>query len=126
MERPRASSRSSNHYLKDGPLPAMPRVLACETGADIWHPTMTGRAPAAQKAAQRLAIFADRIRRTLGFGATESIWGEWLMEAMAASDFGGRSLARPDVAARHGVHEVARGIAADEVGRGQIMGLHNW
>ncbi len=26
-----------DHYLKDGPMPDTPRVLAYETGADVWH-----------------------------------------------------------------------------------------
>jgi predicted acyl esterase len=45
-----------DYYLKDGPKPDTPRVLAYETGADTWQRYDAGRAPARRVARKSHAI----------------------------------------------------------------------
>jgi hypothetical protein len=100
-----------DHYLKDGPQPGTPRVLAYETGANAWHryddwPRACADGCAVQS--RSLYVLADgklgfeappaakqafdeyvsdpakpvpyRQRPILPTNATDSTWGEWLVD----------------------------------------------
>jgi putative CocE/NonD family hydrolase len=100
-----------DHYLKDAPKPATPRVLVYETGADEWHEYDHWPRSCAESCAEksrslyllsggRLGFAAPstdadqydeyisdpakpvpyRQRPTLPMSATDSGWGEWLVD----------------------------------------------
>jgi putative CocE/NonD family hydrolase len=111
-----------DHYLKDAPDPGTPRVLAYETGADVWHrydnwPRSCESGCAAKpknlylrakgqlgfdRPAEAKQAFDEypsdpakpvpyRNLPTLNSDATESTWGEWLMDDQR------QAASRPDV-----------------------------
>jgi hypothetical protein len=111
-----------DHYLKDGPQPDTPRVLAYETGADVWQrydnwPRSCESGCAAKpknlylrakgqlgfdRPAEAKQAFDEypsdpakpvpyRNLPTLNSDATESTWGEWLMDDQR------QAASRPDV-----------------------------
>jgi hypothetical protein len=100
-----------DHYLKDAPMPDTPRVLAYETGADVWHrydswprscESGCGAKPKNLYLRAKGQLDFDRPEQekqafdeylsdpakpvpyrnlpTLNSDATESTWGEWLMD----------------------------------------------
>ena len=98
-----------DHYLKDAPMPEVPRVLAYETGANQWHPYDAWPRACAQgcpQPARNLYLLPDgklgfepptadgydeyisdpakpvpyRLRPTLAAFARGSTWGEWLVD----------------------------------------------
>ena len=99
-----------DHYLKDAPKPDTPRVLAYETGADVWHEydrwphSCASDCPQTAKSLYLLPggklgfdapktgekydeYVSDpakpvpyRERPTLSGSAPESTWGEWLVD----------------------------------------------
>jgi uncharacterized protein len=68
-----------DHYLKDGPNPDTPRVLAYETGADEWHRYDAWPRSCAQGCADKTRNLYLQAGGSLGFGPAAS--------AMPAADY---------------------------------------